>query len=559
LTAPSIRAGIVTGIALGLYLLAWGSGAFFVAILGVWLVLCVPLTRTAAPLVGAASISAIAALVALALVVAFQDPHMHRYGSQVVALVGLAALALAVVGVARLVRHQPRKGVVAAAVVAVALVVVAGVMLLARGVFAQVMLDITRLAPDPARMNVLEARPLFLYSGQWRWSQAWLFFRTGFFIGAIALFPFAARVWRDRRTVDLLILVFTAAVFVATFGQNRFGYYLVTACAVMGGWLATVLLDWGGVPHAGDPTPAKRSRIPLAREVAVIAVAGAMFAPNLSPEVLLAERTNSFAAYWRDTMMWLRHQTPAPFLQSAGRGDEFYFARYDPVSVPAPDYSVMNWWDQGYWVTQSARRVPVANPTQQRAPVSARFYIETDESRALALLAAERSRFVLSDWELPFRQQPDETIMGRFQSVLEWAGGIHQQYYEIVYRREGRRWTPVWVFHAPYYRSMAFRLSVLGGAAAIPVNATSVITVTDHVDGGGRPFRELLSEQTYASYEAAQQAAARTNATTLIVGLDPWQSAFPVDALRSLVEVHAARTPEQKPGEAPWVRIFEVR
>jgi hypothetical protein len=106
---------------------------------------------------------------------------------------------------------------------------------------------------------------------------------------------------------------------------------------------------------------------------------------------------------------------------------------------------------------------------------------------------------------------------------------------------------------------MAFRLSVLGGAAAIPVNATSVITVTDHVDGGGRPFRELLSEQTYASYEAAQQAAARTNATTLIVGLDPWQSAFPVDALRSLVEVHAARTPEQKPGEAPWVRIFEVR
>ena len=61
----------------------------------------------------------------------------------------------------------------------------------ARVCSAQVMLDIARLAPDPARMNVLEARPLFLYSGEWRWIQPWLFFRTGFFIGVVALIPFA--------------------------------------------------------------------------------------------------------------------------------------------------------------------------------------------------------------------------------------------------------------------------------------------------------------------------------------------------------------------------------
>jgi hypothetical protein len=32
-----------------------------------------------------------------------------------------------------------------------------------------------------------------------------------------------------------------------------------------------------------------------------------------------------------------------------------------------------------------------------------------------------------------------------------------------------------------------------------------------------------------------------------------------MDALRSMVEVHSARTPEQQPTETPWVRIFEVQ
>ena len=61
------------------------------------------------------------------------------------------------------------------------------------------------------------------------------------------------------------------------------------------GWLAAALFDWGGVPHAGQPTPTPRTRRPLAREAAVIAVAGGMFAPNAVAAVLLfAERSSSF-------------------------------------------------------------------------------------------------------------------------------------------------------------------------------------------------------------------------------------------------------------------------
>jgi oligosaccharyl transferase (archaeosortase A-associated) len=559
LTTASASASYVAGVMLGLYLLAWGSGAFLVAIIGAWLVLLVPLARTGGELSRAAQLSGIAAVVAFVMVAAFQDPRMHRYGSQVLGLIGLAGIALAIRLIAGREIAAPGKRVVLGAIAIVAVVAATTVWLLAPALVTQVAVDIMRLTPDPTRTGVLEARPLFLYAGEWRWGQPWVFFRTGFFIGLVALLPFAAHVWRQRRPADLLLLMFAIATFVATIGQNRFGYYLVTACALLGGWLAMEILDWGGVPHADNPTATARTRLPLAREVAVIAVAGAMFAPNVSPKVLLAERTASFPTYWRDTMTWLRNETPAPFALSARAGEEYYFARYPRDAAVVPDYSIMSWWDQGYWLTQHARRVPVANPTQERAPAAARFYAATTEADALDRLRAERTRFVISDWELPFRLLADGTVMGRFQNILDWAGAEHAEYYEIVYRRDGAGWNAQWVFHEPYYRSMAYRLSVLGGEAARPANATSLIVVADRVDANGLRFREVLTQNTYATFEAAQQAAAAAGGGGQIVGLDPWQPAFPLEQITAMVQVHGARTAEQKPTEAPWVRVFEVR
>ena len=110
----------------------------------------------------------------------------------------------------------------------------------------QLLTDVGRLAPDPARMGVLEARPLFLYPGEWNWLQPWQFFRTGFYVGLAGLAFFSVRVWRDRAAGDLLVWVYVIFTFAATIGQNRFGYYLVTGCALIGGWLATRILDRGG-------------------------------------------------------------------------------------------------------------------------------------------------------------------------------------------------------------------------------------------------------------------------------------------------------------------------
>lgn len=571
LRAPELakegRRSSLVGVALALYLLTWSSGAFLLGVLGVWLVVLIPLARPL-DLSESARVTGIAALVALVIVLVFQDSCMYRYASQILGLTGLAAIAFGIRAAGATRRDNGRSSAVifgkkgtltlAAGVAIVVALVLVVVWWLAPGVLTQVLADVGRLAPDPKRMAVLEARPLFLYSGNWQWKQPWDFFHIGFFVGLIGLIAFTWRVWRGRRPIDAAIWIFTATMFAATIGQNRFGYYLVPACALLGGWLATELVEWTSKPRAADADNAQRSNVRLQRELATAIVAVALITPNISPAII-ATRSGTEPEYWHQTVTWLRDHTPPPFAVSANRGEDFYFARYDRALFP--DYSVMNWWDHGYWITQVAHRVPVANPTQERAPVAARFYASTDEANAVKLLRTERSRYVLADFELPFRFTQEGAIMGRFQSVVDWAGGEHARYYDVFYKREGNAWTPVWVFHPAYYRSMAYRLVVLGGAQAVPAGATSVISIVDRTDDTGMKFQEVLNETTYDTYEEAEEAArgAPPTGRAVIAGLDPWRAAFPVERLLTLHEVYAARTSGQKPTESPWVRVFELR
>ncbi len=279
-------------------------------------------------------------------------------------------------------------------------------------------------------------------------------------------------------------------MFVATLGQNRFGYYLVPAVSVVIGWWATRMLDWGGVPWTGNPHPAIVTRIPFQREVAVILIAGLAVAPNIVPAAITTTRAGGMPDYWFTAMEFLRRQTPEPF-----GTDDYYYARYaadSPVAAHAAQgYTVMNWWDQGYWIVQGAHRVPVANPTQERAPNAARFYTATDEASALSMLDAERARYVLADWELPFREAGDGALAGRFESLAGWAGVPTARFYQTCFAKAGDGWQAVSIFREAYYQTMAYRLMVLGGAAASPTHNTWVVHLENRVDGTGRAFCEV--------------------------------------------------------------------
>ena len=537
----------MAGIFLGLYLLAWASGAYFVAILAVWIAL-VPLLCQPEAARTIARAAAITAAIALLIVLAFQDPALYRYNTQIASLSGFLTIAIAVMFVAR------RVVIAVAALAALAIVIVGGAAVFAPALVQQVAIDLSRFRPDPTRMAVLEARPLFLYTGNWDWWQPWVFFRSGFYVGAVAVLGLIYSLWRSRRADHLLIVCFTLANYAATIGQNRFGYYLVPATAVVCGWLATVILDWGRVPHAGNPEPATRSSFPFQREIAVITVAGVIVAPNIVPAAITTTRVGGMPEYWFNAMQWLRQNTPEPFASP-----DYYLARYDGSAPPA-SFSVMNWWDQGYWIVQTARRVPVANPTQGAAPLAARFFTSTDETEAIELLRQQRARFTIVDWELPFRDGANGALAGRFQNLADWAGIPTERYYSLCFGRSSNAepWQAVWIFHEAYYQTMVYRLMVLGGMPTMPANSTWVIETRDRVDASGRRFCEVVSRSQHATAEEAKAIAKQRGAGFRAAGLTPWQPAFPVDGITGLREVAAFRDPAQKDNESPMVRVFEL-
>lgn len=537
---------IVAGAMLGLYLLAWASGSYFVFILAVWIVvtaILAPHDRRAA-----AKFTAMMAAIALAMVVIFQDPGLFRYNTQVAALVGLIAVALAVMYFA----DHVIKAIGIIVVVGVGAVLITWLAL--PGLFNQVVSDLNRFRPDETRMAVLEARPLFMYTGNWVWSQPWTFFRSGFYVGLIAVVALSIATWKSRRADHLLILVFTIANYIATLGQNRFGYYLVPATAIVISWLAVRILDWGGVPHADNLKPKIKRPLPLQREIAVVAVAGVIIAPNLVPAAITTTRVGGMPQYWFEAMQWLRTQTPEPF----GSPDHYY-DRYAATNAPA-SFSVMNWWDQGYWITQTARRVPVSNPTQSGAPIAARFLTATNEEAALAILNENHAKYAIVDWELPFREGPDGSLQGRFQNLADWAGVPTSRFYSLCFSRRNDvdPWQPVWIYREAYYQSMAYRLMVLGGKAVQPENNAWVVQLEQRADANGRQFCEIVNRWQYPRGEDAKVTASQRGAGFEAVGLTPWQPAFSVEAVRGLKVAAEVRDPQQQAGESPMVRIFTV-
>ncbi len=478
----------------------------------------------------------------------FQDPALFRYNTQIAALIGLIVTAAAIVLADRL---MVAIGVVAAAMVAI--VAIAWVVM--PELVNQVVTDLNRFRPDATRMAVLEARPLFLYTGNWKWSQPWIFFRSGFYVGLVAVAALAVATWRSRRVDHLLILCFTVANYLATFGQNRFGYYLVPSTAVVIAWLAVQILDWGGVPHADNPAPKIKRPLPFQREIAVILVAGIVVAPNLVPAALTTTRGGGMPGYWFDAMQWLRTNTPEPFASPG-----YYHARYGATNPPA-GFSVMNWWDQGYWILQTGRRVPVTNPTQSGA-TTAGGVSDRDRRIRSARTARRRSR--------PLR---DRRLGAAVSRRRRWVAGRPLSEPRRLGRHSDVALLLVVFLAAHRGRSVAAHVAVSRGL--LPDDGVSI-------DGAGRrgsrgrrttPMSSTSSSartSTAARFAKSSiagstrtpkrqsAAASQRGAGFEAVGLTPWQPAFPVPAIAGLKVASEFRDPSQKANESPMVRIFEV-
>jgi asparagine N-glycosylation enzyme membrane subunit Stt3 len=563
--------------------LTWSSGAFLVAILVAWYVVQLAIDH----LQGrsddhAARVLAPALGLALPLLLALRPWATYRGGVHLMALGGGLCICLALEGGRRLwLRRRWPVRAFPLAMAAVACLVPLVLLAAFPVVRTTVLTDLRRFSPDAIASTITEIRPLFMQPGAFAWRPVWETLGAAAILGPLGLVALAWLARREGRAAQGLVLVTTAVFLLATLAQNRFSYYLAMMLAVPVAVLGGLALDWalaagrraplaetGGRAAKTDKatrptaTGGRRKSVPKRRggpggahgrvAVAAVVLAGTAIAANLSLAVDRARRNQGLDGRWHAALSWLRQASPEPF----GDPGVYVAPTAPPGRWPRPAHSVMAWWDYGYEIMRVARRAPVANPTQTGARDAALFFTETDERAALERLASFRVSHVIADMLSTF--QPMGSISkwgGRFDSVIAWAGHPKDRYMSSYRARNpAGQLETLHVLHPDYYRSMAVRLFVLGGRAAIPRNSSWVVSYVDRPDGdAGKPVREVTGLRHFATYEeAVAYLLSQPRGTAEIVGLDPINPPIPIDALSSFKEVHTA------PGKPPLLRVFEV-
>ncbi len=497
---------LATGVVLGAYLLTFVGGAWLVALIVIWA--AYELIRSKLelrPLLLAFGI-------ALAIVAPFYRVYWMGYS---IAALGIGLIALPILGWTS--RHATRTmfflGLIAAIVIAAVLA-------------PRELRDVLfRLAPGFTGKTgaVVELQSLVYRDGHFSFLWAWRQFGGSLvlsLIGVVVLGELAVRRPDWRRD---LIFFFGLATMAMAAGQLRMAYYFAIAAALFSGYVADAMLKTK----------------PVLRPVIAATLIAGVLAPNVW--YALDEETwqPAINSDWREALQWLRASTPEPF------GDaDYYYARYRAPYRDA-SYSVMSWWDFGYWITAVGRRVPVSNPTQLHAEDAAEFLLAQKEAEAAAILEKWHSRYVLISHQMVL-EDSDSRVTGLFGAYFEYARDRPlEQYYLVAYQREPNgNLRPHLLYLPAYYRSMVVRLFVYGGAPVDRVSGAVLATLRDAKGEDGKPFLELMELRNVPPDEDAEAAESACKSDgCVLAGMNPLVSAVKLEKLTRFHQVFASSNP----------------
>jgi dolichyl-phosphooligosaccharide-protein glycotransferase len=245
---------------------------------------------------------------------------------------------------------------------------------------------------------------------------------------------------------------------------------------------------------------------------------------------------------WMKAMAWMKDNTPEP-LGSA----EAYTAHYTSSYVyPESAYSVISWWDYGYWITYLGHRIPLANPGQDQVAVKkvANFLIAQDEASAEAVAEEGRAGYVVVDYQ---------TATSKFWAMATWAGKDQGEFFEVFWDAANQQ-QKLYIYPA-YYQAMATRLYSFNGTAQAGVNTIVVEYTVRTTDQGS--YKEVVHATQFNTYEeAAAFIAGKTSGNFVIAGTDVMVSPVPLEALTHYRIVYET---EQKVSVSSTAQTAEIK
>jgi asparagine N-glycosylation enzyme membrane subunit Stt3 len=186
-----------------------------------------------------------------------------------------------------------------------------------------------------------------------------------------------------------------------------------------------------------------------------------------------------------------------------------------------------------------------------------------DEATASGIMDVLDSKYVVIDIE---------TAYGKFHTMVTWSGGNVSDYYEMLYRESngelrtynnpGSRSAEVQIFYPAYYQSMCARLYNFGAAAVVPNNSTVVVLFSEETDENGGKYKVIADVandgDAFPNYDEARSFL-DSHPGYIIVGLDPFSSPIPLEALTDYELIHSSPSiVAQRDNRALYyVEIFE--
>jgi dolichyl-diphosphooligosaccharide--protein glycosyltransferase len=376
-----------------------------------------------------------------------------------------------------------------------------------------------------------ELQPLVFEQGHFTLMPALHQFYGAYFLALIGLFLAAESALKRADPGRALICFWGLTTFVLAMGQLRMTYYYAIAVALLSGYAADGLLA------AGRKTA----------WVTACCLGIFVFAPNLYAAVN-GDPSDAVgvSADWKETLAWMRTSTPEPF------GDpDFFYARYrreqygPDYRYPASAYSVMAWWDYGYWIEDLARRIPVTNPGQTNAKVAADFFLAQSEKEAIRLLEKWRTRYVLVDERLPLWPSTGDLLVGDYPAFFEYSPGHRRDDYLMMAYQPDAEGKPVpKVFYLPaYYRSLVVRLFLFGGQAVDGQGGAMILFLRPKTPPRPGSYPDVVGMKRYDSApEALAAEAACRNQGCVLVSDNPLVSCVALEALHKFRPVFSSRT-----------------
>ena len=561
--------GALAGACLGLYILSWQGAPLFIFISFVWMVLqAVSDHLRGRPLIypGITGVSAYLSALLLALAGA---AGILATASLLIALAGAVALPAMSSLIRRLSLKTYYYPVIVIALTAAGLL---ALRVISPQLSSSVAGTLANFFSWHLEWTVAETQPLLINQGSFTLALLWGNFTSASVLAAIALAIVLYRALRWGQPEIMLPAAWSVIILLSALAMRRFAYYLAIDTAILAGYTGWLVLRVCGLrDSAGEaaPVPAVKKgrgkkaavkrqpdRKPALTALGIAAVAFMVIYPNTGPLPggdkpcfdVASKALFPPSDAWCQSMDWLREKTAQPF------GEPGYYYEYYGKQPVQPEkeaaYSVLCWWDYGYWVTRLGQRVPLTNPGS--AQLGEQWYFIAPDG--------QRAEQVSAGWNMKYVVVNDHLINWNtgFRGVAGAAGETATKYYEVYYRRQNDKLTPALLYYPEYYRSMAVRLYCFDGKDYTPAE-TAVISWEVKTGTDSQPYKEITGLKTFPSHgEATAFLAAQQGGNWRMVGKDPLASPVPLEALEGY-RLAFASPQKARVGntEVPAVKIFE--